>query len=299
MSRKLVSLFLCLLLALSLTAVQAENQSATITDMFGREIVLTEPVTRSVALTASDCEILCAIGCEDMLVGRGAYCDYPPSILEIPVVESGSETNIEQILALNPQVVLMSDMSQTKEQVSMLEQNGVRVVVSNANDIGGTFTAIRIIGQVTGRTAEAEALIADMQATFDGIAAKSEKAGRTVYFEVTPLQWGLWTAGSNTFMDELAAMCGLTNVFADVDGWAAVSEEQVLSRNPDVIISITGMGDSAVEEIMGRNGWAELSAVKSGSVFNADSNAIARPGPRLKDAALELFGFISGSEDSE
>lgn len=297
MSKKLVSLFAALLVMLSMPSVLAEG--AAVTDMYGREIALAEPVTRIVALAPSDCEILCAIGCEDALVGRGKYCDYPESILDVPVVQSGAETNMEEILALNPQAVLMSDMSQTEEQVKQLEQNGVKVVISDANTIEETYVAIRMIGQLMGKAAEAEAVIADMQATFDEIAANSPATGKTIYFEVTPLQWGLWTAGSSTFMDELAAMCGMTNAFADIEGWASISEEQVLERNPDYIVSIAGMGDAAVEEIMGRAGWSELNAVKNGEVYNADSNAIARPGPRLKDAAIELYNFLNDAAKEE
>lgn len=297
MSKKLVSLFAALLMMLSMPSVLAEG--AAVTDMYGREIALAEPVTRIVALTPSDCEILCAIGCEDALVGRGKYCDYPESILDVSVVQSGAETNMEEILALNPQVVLMSDMSQTEEQVKQLEQNGVKVVISDANTIEETYVAIRMIGQLMGKDAEAEAVIADMQATFDEIAANSPATGKTIYFEVTPLQWGLWTAGSSTFMDELAAMCGMTNAFADIEGWASISEEQVLERNPDYIVSIAGMGDTAVEEIMGREGWSELNAVKNAEVYNADSNAIARPGPRLKDAAIELYNFLNDAAKEE
>ena len=243
--------------------------------------------------------ILCAIGGGDALVGRGKYCDYPESVTELPVVQSGAETNIEEILALEPQIVLMSDMSQTEEQAKLLEQNGVKVVISDANDIAGVYTAIRMIGTLMAKNDEAEALIADMQATFDEIAAKSEKSDKTIYFEVSPLQWGLWTAGSGTFMDELATMCGVTNAFADISGWQSISEEQVIERNPDYIVSIAGMGDTAVEEILGRDGWGDISAVKNGSVYNADSNAISRPGPRLKDAAIELYDFVNGVEAEE
>ena len=297
MSKKLISLCLALLLAVSLTAALAETATVAVTDMYGREITLAEPATRIVALTASDCEILCALGCEEMLVGRGTYCDYPESILAVPVVESGAETNVEQIIALNPQVVLMSDMAQNPEQIGMLEAAGIQVVVSNADNIAGTYTAIRMIGQLMGKDAEAEALIADMQAAFDEIAAKAAASGKTVYFEVSPLEWGLWTAGVNTFMDELATICGLENAFADVDGWAAISEEQVLERDPDYIVTIAmdfGEGPTPVEEIKGRPGWESLKAVSGNAVYNADSNAVSRPGPRLKDAALELFNFIYG-----
>lgn len=302
MSKKIVALFLAVLMLCSAAAALAQEAGVTVTDMYGRQITLTEPATRIVALTASDCEILCALGGEDALVGRGAYCDYPESILALPVVQSGADTNIEEILALDPQVVLMSDMAQTEEQVKQLEENGVKVAVSNADDIAGTYTAIRMIGALIGKDAEAEALVADMQAAFDELAAASPASGKTVYFEVSPLQYGLWTAGSHTFMDELAAMCGLTNAFADVEGWAAISEEQVLARDPDYIVTISmyfGEGPTPVEEIMSRAGWASLKAVENGDVFNADSNSVSRPGPRLKDAAIELYNFVNGAEEEK
>lgn len=211
MPKKLFALLLAALMVCGAALALADGIA--VTDMHGREITLDAPATRIVALTPSDCEILCAIGGGDALVGRGKYCDYPESVTELPVVQSGAETNIEEILALEPQIVLMSDMSQTEEQAKLLEQNGVKVVISDANDIAGVYTAIRMIGTLMAKNDEAEALIADMQATFDEIAAKSEKSDKTIYFEVSPLQWGLWTAGSGTFMDELATMCGVTNAF--------------------------------------------------------------------------------------
>lgn len=297
MSKKLVSLFLVVLMLFSATVATAEETSITVVDMYDREIVLTEPADRIVALTPADCEILCALGCEDLLVGRGAYCDYPESILELPVLETGDNTNIEEILALDPQVVLMSDMNQSEEQVQMLEANGVKVVVSTTTDIAGVYSAIRMIGALVGKDAEAEALVADMQAAFDDIAAQSVENDKTVYFEVSPLEWGLWSAGANTFMDELAGICGLKNAFADVDGWQAVSEEQVIARNPDYIVLVTGMGETAVDEVLNREGWGDMDAIRNGRVYNADSYEMTRPGPRLKDAAIHLYQFLNDAEE--
>ena len=293
--KKIVSMLLIAALALGLCAGMAENAAVTVTDMMGREISLPEPATRIVALTAADCEILCALGCEDALVGRGEYCDYPASVLEKPSVQSGYETNIEQIIALEPQVVLMGTMAQTTEQVEALEKAGVHVVVSDAQDIEGVYAAIRLIGALMGKNAEAEALVDGMQFAFADIAAKAENTGKTVYFEVSPLQWGLWTAGKNTFMDELATLCGLTNAFSDVEGWAAISEEQVLARDPDYIVTITmyyGEGPTPVEEIKARAGWEELKAVENDHILNADSNEISRPGPRLQEAAQTIYDFV-------
>ena len=301
MSKKLVSLFLAVLMIFSIASVTAEDGAITVTDMYDREITLAEPATRIVAMQPSDCEILCAIGCEDALVGRGQYCDYPESVLNLPVVQSGENTNIEEILALEPQVVLMNDMASSEEQVRQLEENGVKVVISKASDIEGVYYAIRMIGTLMGKEDNAEALIADMKNTFDSISAAAGKGG-TVYFEVSPLQWGLWTAGSGTFMDELASICGLTNIFSDVTGWGEISEEQVIARNPDYIVTITmyyGEGPTPVEEIISREGWGDITAVKEGQVYNAESNAISRPGPRLKDAAVELFDFINSIQAEE
>ena len=94
--------------------------------MAGREVKLDGPVTQVVALFPSDCEILYAIGAGETLVGRGEYCDYPQEVLDVPAVQSGANTNIEQIISLNPQVVLMSTMDQTEEQVAALEAAGIR-----------------------------------------------------------------------------------------------------------------------------------------------------------------------------
>ena len=279
------------------TEAPAEDTSVTVTDMTGREITLEEPATRIVALTASDCEIICALGGMDLLVGRGTYCDYPAEVQEIPSVQSGYETNIEQIIALEPQVLLMSTMAQTEEQIKALEDAGVHVVVSDAQDIEGTYTAINMIGELVGRQAEAASIVESMQKTFDEIRANAGDGTKSIYFEVSPLQYGLWTAGSGTFMDEIANMLGLTNCFADVTGWGEISEEQVLERNPDYIVTISmyyGEGPTPEEEILSRTGWENVTAVKNGKILNLPNNELSRPAPRLADGAKALYDFVYG-----
>lgn len=278
---------------------EAEDTASTVTltDMTGREITLDAPAERVVALTAADCEILYALGAGDLLVGRGEYCDYPAEVLDVPSVQSGYETNIEQIIALEPQVLLMSTMAQTEEQVQQLEAAGIHVVVSDAQDIEGTYTAINMIGTLTGKQAEAASIVESMQKTFDEIKANAGDGTKTVYFEVSPLQYGLWTAGSSTFMDEIANMLGLTNCFADVTGWGEISEEQVLERNPDYIVTISmyyGEGPTPEEEILSRTGWENVTAVKDGKILNLQNNELSRPGPCLADGAKAMYDFVYG-----
>lgn len=305
---KFLAVFLTVIMLLGLCACSNQNvpgnSSAeapyiTVTDMTGREVTLDEPATRVVALTPSDCEILYAIGAGDTLVGRGKYCDYPAEVQEIPSVQSGSDTNIEQILALNPQVLIMSTMAQTEEQVEQLEAAGIHVVVSDAQDIEGVYTAIELIGALMGKNDEAASVVNNMKTSFADIQGKAAGDGtETIYFEVSPLEYGLWTAGTNTFMDEVANMLGLTNCFADVEGWAEISEEQVLERNPDYIMTITmyyGEGPTPEEEILSRPGWENITAVQNEAILNLQNNELSRPAPRLVDGAQMLFDFVYGN----
>lgn len=296
MLRRALSLIVVLCLILSLSAF-AQIQS---TDMLGRAHTYQAPASRVVALSAAECEILYALGAGGTLVGRGEYCDYPAEALSLPVLGSGGNTNIEEILALKPDLVLMNTMAQPLEQVEAIEKAGAPVFVTEATNIQGVYAAIEGIGQVVGKDSEAKALIDSMKTTFDALKAKVPAGGapKTVYFEVSPLQYGLWTGGRNTFMNELAEMLGLKNIFDDVDGWAEVSQEQVIARNPDLIVTVTmyfGEGPKPDEEIASRAGWADIAAVKNGKILAADNNAITRPGPRLAEAAQSLYDFAYGS----
>ena len=274
----------------------AATTSIETTDMMGREIKLDQPATRVVALSAADCEILYAIGAGDLLVGRGEFCDYPAEVLDVPAVQSGMETNLEQIIALAPQVLLMSAMAQTEDQVKQLEAAGIKVVVSDAKDINGVYQSITLIGAITGHDEDAFNVVTNMESTLSGLSIHaSELQGKSVYFEVSPLQYGLWTAGKGTFMDEIATMLGLKNVFADATGWAEISEEQVLKANPDVIVTIAmyfGEGQTPVDEILSRPGWQDITAVKNGDILNLPNNELSRPGPRIADGAQALFDFV-------
>lgn len=298
-TRNILSLMIVLALALAAPAAVAEG--LVLTDMAGRQVVLDAPATRVIALNPADCEILYALGAEEVLVGRGEYCNYPGDVTELPSVNSGAETNIEQILALEPQVIVMSKMAQTVEQVEALEAAGVRVVISDAQNLAGVYDAIEMLGELTGYLEKAADLSAEMRAGFEVLSARAEATGKTVYFEVSPLEWGLWTSGADTFLDELAQIVGLTNAFSDVTGWAEISQEQVLARDPDYIVTTAayyGEGELPVDEIVAREGWQDLKAVKNGAVYNADADMTSRPGPRLLDAAQDLFDFVYGTGEA-
>ncbi|NLL38096.1 MAG: ABC transporter substrate-binding protein [Clostridiales bacterium] len=299
---RIIPLLIIVLFSLALLAgckkapESAQNHSIVVTDMKGREIALDAPAEKIVTLTAADCEIVYALGAGDKVVGRGEYCDYPEEVFSVPAVQSGGDTNIEQIISLSPQVVIMSTMAQTDEQIEALEKAGIKVVVTEAPDIESTYGAIKLIGTVVGKDEEAANLISSMKKAFSDFSSKAtDKGTKTVYYEISPLEYGLWTAGQGTFMNELGSLIGLVNIFADVEGWAEISQEQVIQRNPDYIItSVMSFGDgpTPIEEIINRPGWQDITAVKNESILNVDSYEMIRPGPRLVNAIEELYSFI-------
>lgn len=299
--KTLISVVILAALLLTLMAgcgtQSSKNGKITVTDMMGREVSLDAPASKIVVLTAAECEILYALGAGDSVVGKGEYCDWPAEAADVPVVNSGFQTNVEQIIALEPDLVIMNSMDQSPEDVTKLEEAGIPVAVTLAADISGVYESITLIGTLTGQNKAADLIVKSMKKVFDDISAAPAGDGeQTVYFEVSPLQWGLWTAGKGTFMDEVAALVGLKNCFGDVDGWAEISEEQVLERNPDFIVTISmyyGEGPTPVEEILSRPGWENITAVKNGSILNLQDNALTRPGPRLVDGTVMLNDFVA------
>ncbi len=295
MTKRFLSLALTLVMLLSLTAL-SHAEELKLTDMMGRELSFAKPAERVIVMMPGDCEILYAIGAGSLVVGRGEYCKYPAEVADIEAVKSGQETNLEQIIALKPDVVVMTKMAQSAEHSEALAKAGIQTLVTDAQDIEGVYAAIALLGQVTGKTQEADKLAEDMKAAFADVVKKVDgrKAG-SAYYEASPLQWGLWASGSGTFMDEMGQMVGLSNIFAGSPAWVEVSEEQVISLNPDHIFTTTmyfGEGPKPEEEILSRAGWENITALKEKQVVNLDSDIFTVPGPRLMDAINTLYDYL-------
>jgi len=295
------TLLLVLLLAMLCIGVNAEEIK--LTDFEGREVTLSKPAERIIALMPGDCEILYALGAGDKLIGRGKYCNYPEEVLKVEEVESGGELNLEQLIGLKPDLIIATKMAHTEENMEALEKAGIPSLVTDAQNIEGVYKAIELIGAACGKNEEAAKLIDDMKAGFEEVVKKvGEKSFGTVYFEVSPLQYGLWASGGGSFMDEIGNMLGLENVFASEGAWAQVSEEQVIAKNPDVIVTTTmyfGEGPTPIEEILSRKGWENIKAIENGDVYNADNDTITRPGPRLVDAINDFYNFLYEEEAAD
>ena len=95
----------------------------------------------------------------------------------------------------------------------------------------------------------------------------------------------------------LALLLAAVMLLAVLTGCGEISEEQVLERNPDYIVTISmyyGEGPTPEEEILSRTGWENVTAVKDGKILNLQNNELSRPGPRLADGAKAMYDFVYG-----
>lgn len=296
--KKVLSAVLSFFIALSLVGCgdSPADKGISVSDSRGVQVSFESIPQKIISLTPSDTEILYALKVGDRILAVSEYCNYPEDTGNKQKLPTGEKLNVETLISLKPDVLFLGQMDAMEDQIKQLENAGIKVVITEANTIDGTYKVIEMIGKTVGKSKEATDLISGMKKSFDDI--KAEAAGsatRSVYIEVSPLQYGLWSCGRGTFVQELLDTISATNIFSDTEGWSAVSEEQVIERNPDIIFTtaspLTGI-DDPVGDITGRSNWGVISAVKNGRVYMLDADMLSRPGPRLVNAAEQLLEII-------
>lgn len=266
----------------------------TMTDATGKEIVLEAPPERIISLIPSNTEILFGLGLNDKIVGVNDYDDYPPEVADKEKVGS-MEFNIEQIIALQPDIVFahesgIASLGGAKDQ---LEAAGVKVfVVTNARDFNETYTTIEQLGRATGKLPEAEKIIANMKVKVEEIEAKLQDVQPKKVFVETSDEPEIYTPGKDTFMQEMLEMIHAENIAADTDGWFKIDAEQIITKNPDVIVVTYNYVPDILTKIPLRAGFDTITAVKNKAIVQVDENITSRQGPRLADGLEELAKAI-------
>jgi iron complex transport system substrate-binding protein len=259
-----------------------------VSDGLGREITLAAPARRIVSLAPSNTEILFSIGAGGQVVGRDELSDYPAEAVNVTSVGSVYGTiNLEAIVALDPDLVLLSELNPA-EQIAALENAGLTTyLVPNPLDFEDLYANLSTIGQLAGHKEEATALTAALRQRVASIEAQVVGTSPVrVYYEVdgsNPL--APWTTGRGTFQDYLVARSGGVNVVSELDGWAQISLEKLIELDPQVIVFGAGpYVPTTVESVVSRDGWQDITALAKGAIYAIDTNWIDRPGPRLVDA---------------
>lgn len=251
------------------------------TDDYGRDVEVPSKPSRIVSVSHSVTEILFAMGAGDLLVGRTDFCTYPPEVEKIPSIGGISNMNIEQILSVKPDLVLSSSMVQQKS-VQQMEKMGVPMVsVIEKQHFDGLFENIEKIGQLANRKEGADSLNRELhrelKALLDSLGEIEHPV--TAYYVVGFGAGGNFTAGGNTFINDIISMAGGKNVASDVEGWS-YSLETLMQKDPEYIIIRTE--DSAA--FCQTKPYDRLTAVKEGRVITMESGRMDIQGPRNIEA---------------
>ncbi|AVP57735.1 ABC transporter substrate-binding protein [Pulveribacter suum] len=278
--------------ALALAGAAAAAQAAiTITDDRGRTLHFDEPPRRVVSLLPSSTESLCEMGQCERLVGVDRYSNWPASVRRLPQVGGGLDPNIEAIVALRPDVVLLSVSSRVSDR---LESLGVKVVALEPKTQGDVRRVLTTIGDLFAvpRAQGVDRLwrVIDAAVMAAAQSLPDKARGARVYFEVSR---GPYAAGQPSFIGETLARLGVRNVVpASLGPFPRLSPEYVLRAQPDVIMVSNRSG----QPVAMYPGWQSMAAVKAGRVcvFGPEqADVLVRPGPRMAEAARIMAACLS------
>lgn len=254
------------------------------------------PAQRIVTLAPNLAELVHAVGAGDKLVGVSAWSDYPAAVLELPEVGDAFMVDQEQLALLEPDLLLVWESGTPGHTVDELRGLGYRVERIRTRGLDDIATAMRRIGELAGRQADAEAAAAGFSAALDAL--RREHAGATeisVFYQVSARP--LYTINREHYVSELIEICGGRNVFEDLSELApTVAVEAVVDRNPEVMLAST---DAGVDAFSAWDRWPELAAVRLGNQFLLPADEIGRATPRVLVAARALCLALRRARDRQ
>lgn len=300
----IVALAAASLLAFSLVVVSAaapgSAQAAdgafpvTVVDDEGTEVTIEAEPQRIISLSPANTEISYALGAGERLVGRTDWDDYPPEAAELTPVATFGGVIMEQVVALEPDLVLAAGNFFTPpDDIATMRELGIPVVVIYAPDVPTVLSDIELIGAALGASDEAADLVADMNAQFAVIAeavAGTDATPRTFY-EIGA-EPEIYAPAPDSFLADLVVMAGGDPITtADAAAWS-IPLEELLVADPEVIVLGDATYGMCPANVAARPGWDGMTALVDGAVVPVDDVPVTRPGPRLAQGLASLTRAI-------
>ncbi len=258
-------------------------------DEAGRTVRVPQPVQRIVSLAPSLTETIYALGLQDRLVGDTDYCDYPPDAQKKTKVGGAINPSLEQIVALRPDLVLVTKGLNLLETVHSLDSLGISSYGTDPHNVRDIISSTQHLAQVLGVPeagtsvgADLERHLADLQQRLNGLSS------RRVLFIV----WSdpLISVGKHTFIADAMRLAGATSIVDSEQDWPQMSLEEVVRLQPDFLVfaaSHSEAGQNDFDVLAQRPGWRGLDAVRNRR-FAVISDAVNRPAPRIISAIEDL-----------
>jgi iron complex transport system substrate-binding protein len=236
-------------------------------------------------------ELCFALGLGDRLVGRTQYCLYPPAAQKVEVIGALLDPNLERILALQPDLVLITHSSgMLRERFEALR---LPVLILPDSSLEDVYAAARQLGGATGRAKTADELVRHLQSDLarlkDQARAVSEEDSHKVTQKALFVTGALsdpvrsiWVAGPGGYLDSLLRMAGGKNVLeAGARPWQEISPEQILWLKPDVIVEVREVSSQMSLRDEAVAAWRRLPGLGKVRVVTLADPAVLLPGPRV------------------
>ena len=256
---------------------------------------------RIISAAPSITEILFALGAGDQVVGVTTYCNYPEAAKSRPKIGGYTTPNVEAILALQPDQVFM--VKNRSDVAQKLRSAGIDVVEVQPDNLAGIYGSIQRISEKIGAAARGQSLIQSIERDLKDAGARTGTGPKPKVLFVVGRTPGsvldLSVAGRGSYLNELIALAGGENVFADAAvPYPQVAIEEVIRRNPDVIIDMghnevfTAAQKDAVKQLWKK--YSFLTAVKRDKVFPISADYFVTPGPRVVQAVRDIQEILRG-----
>jgi iron complex transport system substrate-binding protein len=258
------------------------------------------PTNKIVSLSATATEMLYAIGAEDQLVAVDNFSNYPVAAASFENKIDASQPSAEAIAALDATAVLLAyDPGNLQTQ---LEALGITVWTGAvATSFDDSYKQITELGELTGKTAEAEALVTAMKADIETAVSSMElpDAPISYFYE---LDNTYFSVTSNTFVGQIMSQFNLQNI-ADLaeagNNYPQLSQEAIISANPQLIfLADTKCCQQDAKTVAARPGWNKIDAVTNGNVVELDDDVASRWGPRVVDLVKQVAAAITKFVDT-
>jgi iron complex transport system substrate-binding protein len=256
-------------------------------DEAGRRVRLPAHIDRIVSLAPNLTEIVYAVGAGDRLVGDTEYCDYPAEAKKVAKIGDTMHPSVERIIALKPQIVLVSTASQLEAFTKQLDQQQIAVYVTNPQSLDDIFRSIQTLGDSFSEHNRAATLVADLRKRADAVEAATKQTKPVkVFYQLSGEP--LYTIGRESYLTDLVRRAGGISATADVPGaFPRYSDEAALTAKPEAIILPTG-GSMGTANATVASPLKNSPAVLSNRIYKINDDHLSRPGPRLIEGLEEM-----------
>ncbi len=262
------------------------NHSVSVVDDAGQTLRLAHPAQRVISMAPHLTELLFTVGAGAQLVGAIDYSDYPPEALRIPRIGDALQLDLERIVSLHPELIVVWRHGNSPQQVARLRALGIPIYESEASDLPGIAGTLRRLGQLTGHDDQAERAARDFESALAELRRRHAGAAPLrVFYEI----WDrpLMTINRHQLISQVLALCGASNVFADLPLLTpTVSAEDVVAADPDAIVTGGREAESRALALWRR--LPTLRATRQGHLVQVDGDLLSRPSTRIVQGAAEL-----------